>query len=120
MYENAIKASMEQWGVYTADSYAAFIAKSGVKYDDLNAFSLIGNQKWVALYMQGHEAWSEWRRTGYPALTPAIGAANPSKQIPRRLGYPTTERDLNGENYKLVATQQGEDSYDTRVWWDKK
>jgi hypothetical protein len=28
-----------------------------------------------------------------------------SKQIPRRLGYPTKERDLNGDNYKLVATQ---------------
>lgn len=120
MYENAIKASMEQWGVYTADSYATFIANSAVKYNDANALTLIGNQKWVALYMQGHEAWSEWRRTGFPALTPAVGAANPSKQIPRRLGYPTTERDLNGDNYKLVATQQGEDSYDTRVWWDKK
>lgn len=120
MYENAIKASMEQWGVYTADSYATFIAKPTVSYNDANALALIGNQKWVALFMQGHEAWSEWRRTGYPALTPAVGAANPSKQIPRRLGYPTTERDLNGDNYKLVSTQQGEDSYDTRVWWDKK
>lgn len=120
MYESAIKASMEQWSVYTADSYNTFIANPAVKYSDANALSLIGNQKWVALYMQGHEAWSEWRRTGFPALTPASGAANPSKQIPRRHGYPTTERDLNGDNYKLVAGQQGEaDSFDTRVWWDK-
>jgi hypothetical protein len=119
-YEAAIKASMEQWGVYTADSYAKFIATTGVKYDDAKALEQIGNQKWVALYLQGHEAWSEWRRTGYPALTPAPGAANPSKLIPRRHGYPTPERDLNGENYKAVTTTQGEDSFDTRVWWDKK
>jgi Starch-binding associating with outer membrane len=120
LYESAIKASMEQWGVYDATTYAAFIANAGIKYSDANAIELISTQKWVALYMQGHEAWSEWRRTGYPALTPAPGAANPSKQIPRRHGYPTSERDLNGDNYKIVATQQGEDSYDTRVWWDKK
>jgi Starch-binding associating with outer membrane len=119
-YEAAIKASLEQWGVYTADSYAKLIATTAVKYNDAKALEQIGYQKWVALYLQGHEAWSEWRRTGYPVLTPAPAAANPSKQIPRRLGYPTSERDLNGDNYKLVITQQGEDSYDTRVWWDKR
>lgn len=120
LYESAIKASMEQWGVYNVDTYNAFISNAAVKYDDSKALAQIGVQKWVALYMQGHEAWSEWRRTGYPALTPAPGAANPSKQIPRRHGYPTTENDLNKANYQLVVASQGEDSFDTRVWWDKK
>ena len=119
-YDSAIKASMEQWGVYDATSYAAFISNAGIKYDNTKALELIATQKWVALYMQGHEAWAEWRRTGYPALAPAPGAANPSKQIPRRHGYPTSERDLNGDNYKSVGASQGEDSFDTRVWWDKK
>ncbi|MFD1819386.1 Starch-binding associating with outer membrane [Pseudarcicella hirudinis] len=119
-YEAAIKASMDQWGVYTDAAFAAFIAQNDVKYNDANALELIGKQKWVALYMQGHEAWAEWRRTGYPALLPGPGAANPSKQIPRRLGYPVSERDLNSANYKAVQAVQGEDSFDTRVWWDKK
>ncbi|WP_420155744.1 SusD/RagB family nutrient-binding outer membrane lipoprotein [Siphonobacter sp.] len=120
LYEAAIKASMEQWGVYTEAAYTAYIAKANVAYSDAKALELIGTQKWIALYMQGYEAWSEWRRTGYPNfLKPAPGAANNSKQIPLRQGYPTTERDLNTENYNAVISRQGPDTDATPVWWDK-
>ncbi len=119
LYEAAIKASFQQWNVFTDASYAAYIAQPTVAFTDAKALELIGTQKWVALYMQGYEAWSEWRRTGFPKLTPAPGAGNPSKQIPRRQQYPTTERDLNSENYAAVNTRQGADADNTRVWWDK-
>ncbi|PQA58717.1 SusD/RagB family nutrient-binding outer membrane lipoprotein [Siphonobacter curvatus] len=120
LYEAAIKASMEQWGVYTEAAYTAYIANANVAYSDAKALELIGTQKWVALYMQGYEAWSEWRRTGYPNfLKPAPGAVNNTKQIPLRQGYPTTERDLNTDNYNAVISRQGPDTDATPVWWDK-
>lgn len=121
LYEAAIKSSFEQWGVYKEDTYKAFIAQTGVAYSDAQALELIGTQKWVALYMQGYEAWTEWRRSGYPNfLKPAPGALNPSKQIPRRQQYPTTEAQLNTDNYNAANARQGADLDDTRIWWDKK
>lgn len=117
-YEAAIQASMEQWGVYDATAYAAYIADPGVAYNAANAMQLIGEQKWVALYLQGYEAWSEWRRTGYPALTPAPDAVNNSGEIPVRQGYPSSEADLNSENYEAAVQMNGADGLDTRLWWD--
>ena len=90
-YENAIKASMQQWGVYTDAAFAAYIANPNVAYSDAKALELIGTQKWIALFYQGFEAWAEWRRTGFPVLTPAVKPLNASGQIPRRMAYPTTE-----------------------------
>lgn len=52
------------------------------------------------------ESWTDWRRTGYPQLTPTIGS-----EIPRRYPYPQYERDYNGDNTPVVQI------FD-RVWWD--
>jgi hypothetical protein len=119
MYEDAIKASMQQWGVYTDAAYAAYIAQTDVAYTDAKALELIGTQKWVALFYQGFEAWAEWRRTGFPALTPAAKPLNTSGKIPRRMAYPTTETTLNAKNYADVVARQGADNQETRMWWDK-
>ncbi|MDN5203429.1 SusD/RagB family nutrient-binding outer membrane lipoprotein [Fulvivirgaceae bacterium BMA10] len=115
-YNDAIQASLNQYGV--GSEYATFITNSEVAYDDARALEQIGNQKWVALFLNGYEAWAEWRRTGYPNLTPAIAAQNESGQIPVREGYPTTEPNLNADNYAAVVARQGEDDLDTRIWWD--
>src|SRR5690606_40248627 len=56
----------------------------------------IHEQMWVALYMQGHEALAEWRRTGVPNLPLAIDAVLPS--IPTRFNYPTSVQSTNGAN----------------------
>lgn len=119
MYEDAIKASMEQWGVYTAAAHAAYIAKPDVAYTDAKALEVIGTQKWISLFYQGYEAWAEWRRTGFPALAPAPKPLNASGKIPRRMAYPTTETTLNAKNYADVVARQGADNQDTRMWWDK-
>lgn len=118
MYEAGIAASWDQWGVFdqaTLDTYLA----GDAAYVAANAMELIGQQKWFALYLQGYEAWAEWRRTGYPALQPPADALNTSGQIPRRHAYPTSERDINGENYEAAVARQGADDLDTRLWWDK-
>ena len=82
-------------------------------------------QKWIALYPNGAEAWSEYRRTGYPAQFPAIddysnGAVN-VKIGPRRIPFPPSERRLNAENVeKAVQLLGGPDEAGTPLWWDKK
>jgi Starch-binding associating with outer membrane len=119
-FKEAIKASMQQWGVYTTDAaFATFLASPDVAYTDVKSLELIGNQKWVSLFYMGFESWAEWRRTGFPTLTPAAKPLNASGKIPRRMAYPTTEATLNKVNYDEVVKRQGADIQDTKVWWDK-
>jgi hypothetical protein len=120
LYEDAIKASMKQWDVYTTDAaFTTFVSGADIAYTDAKALELIGSQKWVALFYQGYEAWAEWRRTGFPALTPAAKPLNTSGKIPRRMAYPTSEATLNKVNYDEVVKRQGADVQETKVWWDK-
>ncbi|ELR68608.1 hypothetical protein C900_00211 [Fulvivirga imtechensis AK7] len=117
-YNEAIKASMEQWGVFDQPSYDSYITQPAAAFDASNATQLIGEQKWIATYMQGYEAWAEWRRLGYPDLQPAPAAVNNSGQIPRRQAYPASESQNNKANYDKAVARQGTDNLDTRVWWD--
>jgi len=72
-YNLGIDASMAQWGVAEADA-AAYKAQAEVAYDAAKGLEQIATQKWAALYMQGAEAWSEWRRLDFPKLEPAADA----------------------------------------------
>lgn len=120
LYEDAIRASWRQWGVYDEDAFNTYIAQPEVAWDAGNAMELIHNQKWVALFLNGFEAWSEWRRTGYPELDPAPVPLSSQPEIPIRHGYPTSERDLNSDNYTQgVSLLGGEDDLHTPLWWDK-
>jgi hypothetical protein len=122
LYEAAIKASMQQWlgTSYTDAAFNTYIAQADVAYTDARALELIGNQRWVALFFQGTEAWNNWRRTGYPVLKPAATTLNGGTDIPRRLAYPVQETTLNAKNYADVLARQGKDDQYTRVWWDKQ
>jgi len=88
-----------------------------VTYNAATALEQIMTQKWVHLYLNGFEAWSDWRRTGFPMLTPAINGNIPT--IPRRMGYPTNEKSINGKSYTEAVARQGTDNLTTRIWWDK-
>lgn len=119
-YNAGIRASMEQWGVYDATRFAAYTARPDVVATAGTLLARIGEQRWIALYPNGQEAWSEWRRTGYPELKPTPYAINKSKQIPRRYAYPSTEPQQNANAYKeAVGRLQGGDETATRVWWDR-
>lgn len=101
-YQEGIQASFAFNGL----DGSAYIAQPNLEFTtQADARNKIAQQEWIALYGQGgFEAWTEWRRTGIPALTPAFeGAVN---QIPSRLYYPTTEQTLNKASYdagKLIG-----------------
>jgi len=119
-YQNGIRASMEQWGVADAD-IATYLAQPRVAYAGGTAgLAQIGVQKWISLFTQGYEAWSEWRRTGYPNLTPALNAKTSDGQIPRRVLYPQTEQSFNNAHLQAAITSQGgSDALNKRLWIDK-
>lgn len=118
-YNAGIRASMQTVGVAEAD-IAAYLAQPAVQYkggaEGLNQIAL---QKWIALYGQGIEAWSEWRRTGVPNLPLARSPQAGVTAIPRRLTYPTTEYTFNEANVTAAAAAMGGDQLTTKVWWDK-
>lgn len=66
---------------------------------------------------EGSEAWSEYRRTGVPALV--AGPAAAFTTVPRRLPYSVQEQSINAASRAEAVTRQGPDTYETRVWWDK-
>jgi len=80
----------------------------------------IDTQLWVALLLNGPEAFANWRRTGFPVLTPAITAESTTTTIPRRFEYPLTEAEQNSANLNkaVAAIGGGIDTWTARVWWD--
>lgn len=87
-------------------------------------------QKYLALFPDGQEAWSEWRRTGYPRqIPPVLNLTNAGvkttdgyKDGVRRIPYPEDEYKLNNENLTKAIQQYlgGVDNAAVNVWWDKK
>ena len=125
-YEQGISSSMEFWGVSDQAAIDSYI--DAVPYDAANWEQSIGEQKWLALYMQGVQGWSEWRRLDFTGILtePAGGAAvdevariDPSISV--RMTYPTDEANLNGANLEegidLLTGDDG-NSQASKLWWD--
>jgi hypothetical protein len=118
LYEQGIRASMEQWGVTDAAAINAFLANPAIAYQSGTAgLRKIALQKWIALYTDGVEAWSEWRRTCVPA-TVKPGPAAVINSVPRRYQYSTREHSVNGTNVDAALARQGADEFTTRIYWD--
>lgn len=116
-YNAGIEASWNQWGVFDQANFTAYLANPEVAYSSTTWEEQIGYQKWLALFPNGYEAWSEWRRLGYPDLEPnEWGVLN---QIPVRFTYPSSEATNNTENYNAAVDAQGPDAPTTNVWWDQ-
>ncbi|HEY6207569.1 MAG TPA: SusD/RagB family nutrient-binding outer membrane lipoprotein, partial [Gemmatimonadales bacterium] len=105
LYAAAIRASLEQYGISGA-AINAYLADARVVYAGGAAgLTQIAYQKWVSLFMQGMEAWTEVRRTGVPALKPGPHAVLSS--IPERLPYDDNEAVLNKANVDAAVAVQG-------------
>ena len=88
-------------------------------YDPANGLEMIGEQYWAATFYNEYESWANWRRTGYPVLTPPNYPGNITNgTIPRRLRYPTGEASVNKANYEAALSAQGPDEFTSRMWWD--
>ncbi len=124
-YNNGVHAAIDQltaFGANLSDADGdAYLAAH--PYDDVNGgLSQINTQFWLCTVLNEYEAWSNWRRTGYPALTPTNYPGNVTGgTIPRRLEYPTSEKVTNEANYNAaVANLPGGDLLTSRMWWDTK
>jgi len=117
LYGQAIQASLNQYGITDATIVNNYKNQPSVQYNAANYKRSIGNQKWIALFGQGLEAFAEWRRLDYPQLKPAVaGVLNGS--LPVRFIYPGTEQSLNGTNYTKAVADQGPDLLTTKLWFD--
>ncbi|HYG01626.1 MAG TPA: SusD/RagB family nutrient-binding outer membrane lipoprotein [Chryseosolibacter sp.] len=122
-YNAGVTASFDTYNGVEVESGEIFISASSylatpaVAYDPSEGLVLINTQKWIALYGQGIEAWTEWRRTQLPALDPAIDPIG-INEIPSRYYYPSDEQSLNSTNYAAaVAAMGAPDVLTTPVWW---
>ncbi len=77
----------------------------------------IATQEYLALFGQGIESWTEWRRNKIPVLEPAIERDPQVNEIPSRFYYPTTEPSLNGDNYSAAAASIGGDLLTSKLFW---
>jgi hypothetical protein len=103
-YADAIRASMEQYGIGSA-AITTYLADPRVQYNAATGLTQIAYQKWVSLFMQGMEGWTEVRRTGVPALVPGPNAV--LTRIPERLPYSDDEQVLNKANVDAAVAAQG-------------
>ncbi len=126
-YQNGVRSAMQQ--------LALFDASAGISDTDIDgyltanpfapanteeALERINTQYWAATFLNGLEAFANWRRSGYPVLVPSNFPGNATGGvIPRRLRYPQVEFSVNGENVNAAIARQGADDFLTRVWWDK-
>ncbi len=127
-YKAGCEAGMKSLATFNAaatisqtdiNTYLAAVVFPAAQADQLK---MINEQYWATTgaLMNFAEAWSNWRRSGHPALTPINYAGNFSNgTIPRRQLYPTSEATANGTNYQAgVSSLQGGDVWTARVWWD--
>ncbi len=125
-YNNAIDASIMEWGGTQAQAQA-YRSQPKVKYSTApgNFKQKIGLQSWIILYNRGYDAWTQWRRLDYPNLNvPNMGATNPfgSDETPsviKRLTYPVVEQNLNKASYNEASGAIGKDQITQRLWFDK-
>lgn len=127
-FADGITAHMDQMALY--DAAAAVPAGARDTYVGANPLGAgtelqqINTQYWIASFLNGPEAFANFRRSGFPALTPnPYGQPNnpdvPNGTFIRRLTYPTAELSVNAENVNASIARQGEDKLSTRIWWDK-
>jgi hypothetical protein len=116
LYQQAIRASFKQYNI-SDGAAATYLSQASAQYDNTNYRKSIGEQKWIALFGQGLEAWAERRRLDYPVLTASVNTVL-NGQIPVRFIYPGTEQSLNGASYKAAVAHQGPDVLTTKLWFD--
>ncbi|GAA4826395.1 RagB/SusD family nutrient uptake outer membrane protein [Algivirga pacifica] len=147
LYEMGVQASFDQHGAGDASTYLADATSMPADYvDPENAANDIAaqsditiawdaaasamvnkerilTQKWIAMFPEGQEAWSEYRRTGYPKLFPVeVNYSNgtiDSEEGIKRIPYPSAQYQTNAAAVEAaVQMLGGADHGGTNLWWD--
>jgi len=143
LYETGITTSLDQWGItdntviqdyingtsnpaaLTDYMGSPAVASIPVKFsaDPASQLEQIITQKWLALYPDGIEAWSELRRTGFPKIYPLIQSDNPDVPIGsmiQRVPFQSYEYSTNQQAVQsAIQLLGGPDKANTPVWWNK-
>ena len=128
-YETAVRGAMHQWALFGQDGDISearinfYLAQHPFSREDSfdEKLEQIYTQLWVSLFLQDeYEIFANWRRTGYPQLTPTNYPGNlTGGTIPRRFVVPLTEESYNSANFnEAVQRQGGTNALTSRVWWD--
>jgi hypothetical protein len=123
-FSNGIKAHLAQMADYDANAALpqadidTYLAANTL--DPAKALEQINTQYWIASFLNGPEAFANFRRSGFPKLAPN---PFPGKSIKgnfiNRLSYPDSEISINKANLDAAVSRQGANDLDTKVWWDK-
>jgi hypothetical protein len=132
-YEGGIAASMERWGlsdggtvspswgdgkvgITVADDefpvdFDAYLTNPLVAWTGTadHKFQLVCEQKWASIFGQGVEAYTEIRRTGFPARIfeyELAGTFYPGLGLPIRLQYALSEDTYNTDNVEAARVDQ--------------
>ncbi len=117
-YEAAVTASMIENDVEDA-KITAYLSEEGAFDGTLEQIYL---QEWIALFKQGMETWSLYRRTGIPTTHyVAPGSSYTGHNSPPfRYPYPQNESSLNGANSKPFVDEVKDDFWGKKMWWDTR
>jgi len=126
LYHDGIRAHMEQMELWpnstpiSTEEIDAYIENHPLEAG--KEIELINTQYWVSSFLIGHEAWANFRRTGFPTVNPNLypGSDLKDEDFIRRLTYPDSELTVNQANVDQATSRMGPDILDTRVWWDVK
>ncbi len=131
-YEAGVTASMEKWsaqGAYsetpvtiTPAAIAEYLSSPLGSWElAADKHEFLGNQKYLALFWVGMEAYHEYRRTGYPVLTIGEGTIYNDHVLPTRFGYPGRTISTNSANAaEALSNMGGANDMKTPVWWSKQ
>jgi len=123
-FDAGVKAHMDQVSEMDANSVVSSVAADAYlaanPFSATTALEQINTQYWISCFLNGPEAFANFRRSGFPKLAPN---PFPGKAIKgdfiNRLTYPNSEISVNSVNVKGAIANQGADDLDTKVWWHK-
>jgi len=115
LYQDGIKASMTAAGMTTSEINDYFTTNPSVVTLAGSAVDMqkqIITQKYISWVGNGIEAYNDWRRTGFPTLSPSLNAqGDGGGTIPVRLPYTSNEGNANSNQPKPRPKTN------VNVWW---
>ncbi|MFT4023147.1 MAG: SusD/RagB family nutrient-binding outer membrane lipoprotein [Flavihumibacter sp.] len=112
-FEAGIRASMGEAGVSAAQEDDYVSRKGTLAGTQAQQLEQIINEKFIGNFGVVMENWTDWRRTGYPAITPLPISIAVYNEIPRTLVYPLSESSSNPNTPARTDML-------SRVFWDTR